>query len=283
MFDRFARSWRIAGECLRVLNEDRSLLIFPLLSGVGMAVMAVFFAMPVWVAFHAGHLADGTFGMGHRGQLLLWLILYFAAFSISTFFNTALVVVALRRMNGQPASVSDGISAAFERLPAILGYCAIAATFGAILRAIEERVGFLGRIIAGVIGFSFSIATTLVVPVMAANRIGPVDAINQSIELMKRTWGENIIGNAGISMVTVFGTLLVMLFGSALVIGAFSTGSATLGVLALGLAVVAVVTVLAISAALHAIYGAALYRYASGDTNGPYFDQGVLGAAYRVR
>jgi hypothetical protein len=283
MFDRFARSWRIAGECLRVLSEDRSLLVFPFLSGIGMAVMAVFFAAPVWVAFHAGHFDSGAFGMGHRGQFLLWLILYFASFSIATFFNTALVAVALKRMDGQPASVADGIGVALERLPSILGYCAIAATFGAILRAIEERIGFLGKIIAGVIGFSFSIATTLVVPVLAANRIGPVDAINQSIELMKRTWGENIIGNAGISMVTVFGTLLVAGLGFVLVLGAFSTGSAALGVLAIGVALLAFVTVLAISAALHAIYGAALYRYASGGSDGRYFDQSVLGSAYRVR
>ncbi|UUZ47783.1 DUF6159 family protein [Massilia sp. B-10] len=72
----------------------------------------------------------------------------------------------------------------------------IAATVGVILRAIQERVGFLGRIIVGMLGVGWTIATFLVVPVLVARDKGPVDSIKDSAALLKQTWGENVIGQA---------------------------------------------------------------------------------------
>ena len=56
------------------------------------------------------------------------------------------------RLDGGDPTVRDGFRLAFARLPAILGYAAISATVGMILRAIAERGGIVGAIGSMVVG-----------------------------------------------------------------------------------------------------------------------------------
>ena len=103
----------------------------------------------------------------------------------------------MKRLDGGNPTIGDGFAIANSRLANILGYAFIAATVGLILRAIQERVGFLGKIVVGLIGAGWSVATYLVVPVLVAREIGPIDAVKESASLLRRTWGENVIGQAG--------------------------------------------------------------------------------------
>ena len=81
-----------------------------------------------------------------------------------------------------------------------MGYALIAATVGTILRAIEERVGFIGRIVVAIIGAGWTLATAMTLPVLIEEGVGPIDAISRSLALLRRNWGENLIGNGGISL-----------------------------------------------------------------------------------
>ncbi len=53
----------------------------------------------------------------------------------------------------------------FGSLLNLFGYALIAATVGMILKAIEERAGFIGRIVIALIGAAWNVATFLVVPI----------------------------------------------------------------------------------------------------------------------
>ena len=105
------------------------------------------------------------------------------------------------RLDGGDPTVRDGLRIASSRFVQILGYAAIAATVGLILRIIEERAGFIGRWIAGLLGLAFTVATFLTVPILVSRDIGPMEAVKESAVLLKKTWGENIIGNAGMGLV----------------------------------------------------------------------------------
>ncbi len=283
MFPRFRRSWRIAVMCLRLLNEDRSLMLFPLFSSIATIVLLVSFGIPIWIGIHAGAAGERMLGLHSSGHLVVYAALYLVCYSVTTFFNTGLIFVAFKRMEGQPATVGDGLRAAASRLDKILGYCVIAATVGMVLRAVEERVGFIGRLFTGFFGFAFTIATALAVPALVAGDVGPIDAIKQSIGLMKRTWGENIIGNAGVSALTSF-SILAVIISTVVLVGLAAEADMTALALVIGAAgFIAFCLVILISATLHSIYTAALFRYASGASIGAYFDPLVLGTAYRVR
>ena len=91
----------------------------------------------------------------------------------------------LGRLEGR--SSPDGLAIASKRMGSILGYAAIAATVGMVLRFIAERAGFLGRIITGFIGLAWTLTTYLTVPILVTKDIGPVDAVKESVAIFKRT------------------------------------------------------------------------------------------------
>ncbi len=210
MFERLQRSWDLALQCLEVLRNDKSLLLLPLFSGIALVLIVGTFAVPLMPLAMALSPKSGR-PPDHMLLYILLFMFYFVQFSVMNFFNTALVEVAMQGFDGKEATVRDGLQRAWSRLPEILLYSVIAATVGTLLRAIEERVGFIGRIVVGLIGFVWAVATALVVPVLAAEDVGPFEAINRSAELIKKAWGEQIIGNVGIGL--VFGLAAGILVG----------------------------------------------------------------------
>jgi len=52
---------------------------------------------------------------------------------------------------------------------------------------------------------AWNLATFLVVPVLVAEEVGPFEAVKRSAQLLKRTWGEQIVGNLSIG--GIFGLL----------------------------------------------------------------------------
>ena len=71
----------------------------------------------------------------------------------------------------------------------LLGWVAFPAIFvGLLLQAIEKRVGQIGRIVVGLLGVSWTAASFLVVPVLVTRDVGPVDAVKESVLLLKKTW-----------------------------------------------------------------------------------------------
>lgn len=279
MFDRLKRSFDLVKASAAVLRQDSQLLVFPLISGLASLVVILCFALPIFGFRAFDQIGGGANPTLYAAGFLFYVIQYFVIF----YFNVALVGAAMIRMDGGVPTLSAGIAVANSRLGSILGYAVIAATVGVILRAIQERVGFLGRIIVGMLGVGWTIATFLVVPVLVARDKGPVDSIKDSAALLKQTWGENVIGQAGMS--TFFGLLYV-----ALVLGAFglvalaaSLHSAVLLTLVIVCAVALFLVTGLIQSALSGIYSAALYRYASGGNTGGAFDNTVLAGAFQPK
>ena len=282
MFERFERSWDLANACMGLLREDKSLLIFPLLSSIAMLSIVASFAVPLYPLVTA----MSKHGYVHSLDSLAYvglLVFYWIQFTIVTFFNTALVEVAMDRLDGGDATTRDGLSRAWERFPTILAYSAIAATVGTVLRLILERVGFIGKIVVGMIGFVWAVATALVVPVLAAEDVGPIEAVQRSVELIKKSWGEDLIGNAGIGL--AFGVFMAVIAfcGGLLFLAALSVHSTAFAVLVLVILVVSLCTIALAQATLSGLYSAALYRYAAGETKTGDIDPALLQSAFRAR
>jgi len=256
MFDKLSRSWTLVKASASVLQSDKELLVFPLLSGLAALLVMATFALPMFTL----HLfQQETRVLGYAMAFLM----YFCLYSVAFFFNAALVGAALIRLGGGDPTVADGFAAARARIGPILGYAAIAATVGMVLQAMRNRDNnFLVRMFASGLGVAWTLATFLVVPVLVAENLGPIDALKQSVDLLKRTWGENAIGNVGLGF--AFGLLMVggVLVGIVLVIAAAML-SPKLAIAVALLVVLALVMLGIIQSALSGIYSAALYRYAT--------------------
>ena len=278
MFERFSRSWGLIKASAGVLAKDKELLVFPLLSAICTLIVAAAFLLPAFGLGALDGLREGGMSVtAYVFAFLFYLVQYFVIF----FFNAALVGAAMIRLEGGNPTVRDGLRIAGSKLLPILGYAAIAATVGLVLRAIQERSGFLGKLVSGMLGVAWTLVSFLVVPVLVTRNIGPLDAVKESALLLKKTWGENLIGQGGVGL--VFGLLYVVLglVGAAAIVAAAISGNGWLLGLAIALLVVALLTAALTQAALAGIYSAALYRYATGAGSSTGFDAQLLGQAFR--
>jgi hypothetical protein len=257
---KFARSWALTRASLTILRSDKELLVFPLVSAIAVLLVAASFILPMFGLGLFDHL-DRSEGMPvafYGWMFAFYLVQYFVMF----FFNSALVGAAMMRLDGADPTVADGLRIARGKWLQILGYAAIAATVGMVLRALEQRAGFIGRIVIGLVGVAWTLATFLTVPVLVARNVGPIDAVKESAALLKTTWGENLIGNGGLGLALGLLNVGVILLGAVIAMGLASQGLVALAILVGVVAVLAVLGIALIQSALTGIYSAALYRYA---------------------
>jgi hypothetical protein len=280
VFDKLANSWDLVKASAAVLRADTELLLFPVISAVlSIFVVVTFFVPAVLTGFiTAGQgEASALSGGAYAFILLFYVVQYFVIF----FCNTALVGAAMIRLRGGDPTVADGFRIAASRIQPILGYAFIAATVGLLLRAISERSGLLGRLVVGLVGLAWNLATFLVVPVLVVEDVGPIEAIQRSAGYLKRTWGEQIAGNLGMGLVFGLISLGTLAAGVALLLAAAATKSAFLIIFVAVCMLMAFVTIALVSSALSGIYAAAVYRYAADGETGGFFTPGMVKGAFR--
>ena len=270
---RFARSWEIFKASWRVLRSRKELAVFPLLSGLASLVVAASFLTPALFTIRASDTDSPT-----AASYLLFVGFYLVTAYVTIFFNAALISQASVALAGGDPSVAAGLRSAGSNWARILPWALLSATVSLILRAIEERLGFLGQIVIGLVGMAWQLVTYLVLPILVLEGRGTKDSIKRSSEMFKRTWGENVVGNAGIGVIT----FLAVLPAAALIALGVAAGGATL----LGCVVVAVLWLIVVaiaSAALSGIYQTALYRYAASGEVAPAFAGADFGHAFRTK
>lgn len=281
-YGRLAGSWELLKASARVLRSDKELLIFPFVSALATLAVTITFIVPMILAGLIDRIATGQSNVQIVGAVVAF-VYYLIQYFIIFFTNTALVGAALIRLDGGNPTVGDGFRIAAARAGSILGYALIAATVGMVLRWIAERFGLVGQIVSGLLGATWNIATFLVVPVLVVENVGPVDAVKRSTSLLKRTWGEQIIGNLGIGLAFGLLTLAVMLlFVPAFMLAVQAQSLAAIVGVAAALIIVVLFLSL-ISAALSGIYRAAVYRYAATGQVAPGFNPQLIQAAFRER
>lgn len=276
MFAKIGNSWALIKASAAVLRADKELIVFPIVSAIGVLVVTASFALPMILAGFFDALFEGrSQAFGFVVGFAFYIVQYF----VIIFANTALVGAAMIRLRGGDPTVGDGLRIAMKHVGTILGYALISATVGMILRWLSERGKTLGRIASSIGGLAWNLATYLVVPVLVVEGVGPVEAIKRSANLLKKTWGEQIVGNFSIGLVFGLLTVLVILLGIPTFILVISTNSPALIALTALLFVLIFVFVGLINSTLTGIYVAAVYRYAAeGEASGFFSEEMVMGA-----
>jgi hypothetical protein len=283
MFTKLSNSLELIKESTRVLRADKELIVFPIVSSIGVLIVSVTFFVPVVLSGIAdGILTGGSGQMTVIGFVILFAF-YVAQYFVIIFANSALVGAALIRLRGGDPTLSDGFRVAFSHIGTILGYALIASTVGMILRTLaQNRQSFLGRMVISLIGMAWNMATFLVVPVLVVEDVGPFDAIRRSTQLLKQTWGEQIVGNFGIG--TVFGLVSI---AYALVLGiplgylAVSFNAPALFLILIALLVIGFLILGLVSSTLSGIFAASVYRYAAEGASDAYIRQELVQNAFR--
>lgn len=264
------------GASWTVLTRDRKLVLFPLFSGIAMAAVIASFGVPLFDKHTLEQFQRGAHP--DFGFYVLWFLFYFVTYFVGIFFNSALIASVLKVMDGGQPTVGDGLRAAWARLPQIFGWALMASTIGFILRMIEQRVGFVGRIVVWFLGMAWSVTSFLVVPVLVAEGRGPLEAYRESVDLFKRSWGEQLIGNVSFGLIffLAFVPMAVLL---AIPLDAYPPSAP----IVIAIAVVYLAGIGLVQSTLQSIYQAAVYRYAADGTAPAGFDDESLAEAFRQR
>lgn len=278
--NRIQRSLQLLRESFAVLRQDPELLLFPIVSVICLLAVVASFVLPL--AFSGGGAAL-TDGVGHvTFHAIHWVLLgafYFFTYFVSAFFNVALVSCAGIRLRGGDPTVGDGLRAAFSRIGPITAWVAVAASVGWLLHTLEEEAGFLGQLVIAFIGTAWSVATTLVVPILAFEQVGPVDAVKRSVSLLQRTWGEQLAGGVGLGVLTFFSVTASVLLAGA---GILLTPECWFLWAAAGVCLIACTAIL--QATLKGIFQAAVYAYATtGQIPGSFSPELIQGAYWPKR
>ena len=285
MFQRFSNGFALAGSTWRVLIRDKHLLVFPIISGFLFVIVVASFAIPLGTMVDWGNFEQQMRQNNNRPPLWVYPVafaFYFCNYFVIIFCNSALISCALLRFNGERPSLADGFRMAIARLPQIFAWALVSATVGLLLKVIENAHEKVGEIVAALIGTAWSVMTFFVVPVLVVEKVGPFAAIGRSISLLKKTWGEALVGNMGLNFTMLLLAIPIVLL---LVVGVVLIGGGMLipGIIMLVFAGIAFLMHMAISSALHTILLAALYQYAHDERIPEGFDRDVLVGAFRPR
>jgi len=284
MLNRLSNSWELVKASAAVLRADKELVVFPIISTIGVLLVTVSFILPMIFAGVLDGLISGEAGNINIISLIIAFLFYLAQYFVIIFANAALVGAAMVRLRGGDPTVGDGFRIAFDHFGSIFGYALIASTVGIILNSLARRSNTLGRIAVSLVGLAWNLATFLVVPVLVAEQVGPFEAVKRSAQLLKRTWGEQIVGNLSIG--GVFGLLtfvvIVLIVAPSLYLMVTINNPAILVVMAIVL-VASLVLIGLVNSTLSGIYAAAVYRFAAEGETGGYFQPELVQEAFRSK
>lgn len=190
LFTRLSNGWTIALNSFAVLKENKQLIIFPILSGISMILVIGSFITVLLAA--SGWDVQAFNDQSQVANYSILFVYYLINYTVIVFFNTALVHCTHLYFSGEEPTVRKGLRFALSRIGAILSWAVFAATVGTILRILQDNLGRVGKIITGLIGIVWSIATFFVVPVIANENVGPIGAFKRSSELVRQKWGEGL-------------------------------------------------------------------------------------------
>jgi len=251
------RSFTLVRTSWGVLRQDKELIVLPVLS----IITAGLLVLPFFIGAIAIGATSDSDSLGPVGWVLMF-IGYLVGAYVTIFFQTALVLGANDRMTGGSPTLGSALSMAGSNAGRILPWAIISATVSVALQAIQERSGAIGRIVIGLVGLAWTLVTMLVLPILVIEQVGVKDALSRSATAFKRTWGENVVGNGGIGIVGLLGTLIGLVVAGPIVAVGVSRSNTGLVILGVALFVLWILLVSAFTSALSAVFRTALYRFA---------------------
>lgn len=301
---RFRRSWQVFRSSLQVMAHNPKLLLFPVVTFSCTVAIALFFFAPIvllptghpwgtgahWlaVATRWGNLVPGDGHTQHWHPKLVTdlycVAIYLVSMITATFFNVAFYNEIIKALAGGRVSLRAGLGFARGRLRSILLWSLFAGAVGLLIRALEERFGWIGRLVMRFVGMAWSVASVFVIPVMIREgNANPLTLLKNSAATLKKTWGEALIGYVGVGLAS--GLLLLGSFLLLLGVGVLAFW-AHRPLLLVPLGLVWLLGVMAFSYAVSVandIYRCALYVYASEGVVPEAYSVDLMDAAWKVK
>ena len=243
---RFSRGWEMTKLSFRIIGMNKSLLLFPVISGIIIMLVLSTFVVGFWFFPQMAEMPEWLW-------FIVGFLLYVILFFVSFFFQAALVACAYETMEGGSPNLGYGIGKAKGRAFEIFKWAVIAAIVGIILRAIEERFPIASRLI----GMAWSIATYFVIPIIVFEGEGAWPSLKQSVRVLKGSWGEALVGNVAVGLIFFLLALPAVL----IFILAFTMSSVLAIAMLVLIGIIYIIFMGILSSTVSSVLQTALYRY----------------------
>ncbi len=269
---RIARGARLSSEAFAVISKDRGLLT--------LALGAMLTDLLIGGAFLGGALTLAGHADRRLYVLVAILLASYPLTVVGTFFNVALQSTVARRWTGEPASVMDGVRVARSRMRVIVMWSVIAATVGSVMSLAERfnHFAWLERLLAYLAGAAWSVATFFVIPALAADGVGPREALRRSVRTVRERWAESMTGTVAIGGATG----LLLLPGLLIAAGGYQAiaSEPAIGFVLLMTGTAAALPVMVYSNATSAVFTLAVYRHTQGADGASPFGEADLASPF---
>lgn len=276
---RIKGGYMIAIESFRILNKNKSIMLFPLFSliaeliAVGFFIICIyFFALRFSDQIDKNYLEIIEYG--------LIFIFYIASFFIASYFQAGLVSIVSAQINGKKMSFSEGMNIAAAHTGKIFMWSFIAATVGVILELIANKFKFIGKLVTSIIGFTWNIITFFIVPVLILEEKTVGESVKRSGSVFKNKWGETLIANLSTGLLFAFLTVLGL--AVFFVIAFLGQPRTEILILLAVLLALYLVTLIVLSLTIEGIYRTVLYEYAAHDKLPESFNRELISNAIKT-
>lgn len=252
------------------LKQDRELIAMPVIGGlVALAALVPIVLVGVFVPQGA------TVGVAVLGVLTVVVLTV-----ITTFFAVALAAGAHERLSGGSPTIRSSVAVAWSRKWTVVRWALISATVGLLLQLVEEKIKGVGSLLRFLGGAAWALASFFTIPVIAANAVGPIEALKISSSTFRQRWTSAARVQLRLGLY-VIGLLVATAAGVAIVVGLAAVAVPLAVVVGVVLGAAFLVAVLVLSA-VTSYSRVVLYRYASGMPT-PGFATASLDAAVRMQ
>ncbi len=273
---RWARGWQLTKTSWSVVRSDRSLVAFPVISGVAALVCALVF-------FGAGAGLMSTKNLDILGIVVIVIGLYLLIV-ICVFCGVALTACASRSLEGHDTTIGEGLAAARAKLDVIFAWAGVQLVVGALISIVQSLLreaggGIVAAIFGGLANLAWTVATFFVIPVIALEGLGPRAAIKRSSAVLRHHWGEGVTGSFAIGGIVFLAGFLpagLLIFGGIALANSSAAGAGIL--IVLGIIVLVVAGLL--QTTIMAVFRVALFRFATENLVLGGFEQTELEAAF---
>jgi Family of unknown function (DUF6159) len=255
---------------LQLFRQDKQMIWLPIMATITAVIAFGIIAGPVALA------------LGHNGIAIIVALACgsLVATAATVIFNVALVFAATDRIEGRTPTIGGSLAQAWGRRNVIFSWAILSAVVGTAIRLLEQRLGLVGRLIGFAGGLAWAVATFLVIPVLAFENVGPLEAVKRSSSILKARFGT--VARGGLR----FGLLFLGLTLAAALVLVIGVVCITQRAYVIGIPVAVVGFVLVIGVSMYAqaagmYMRTILYRFA---TDQPIPNLGVdVSGAFRTR
>lgn len=210
-------------------------------------------------------------------------VVYFPITVVATFFGVVFVAMARHVIDGEEATLRGGLACAVERLPQVFGWALAASIVGVVVSTLQHLRGgwFVELVASWLLSLAWAAASFFAIPILVAEGRGPLQTLRRSVGLVKRRWGEGVVGVlsiVGATVAVLLPAIVVFIIGFVV----FESNE-VVGAAIMALAAISYGLTVALSTAVTQMFQLVLYRYATaGEVVGP-FDVDDFESAFKTR